>query len=345
MIHIILAILTACSPLNSTENSASHNQEAIDPTPPIATQPYVEPDFSKWDVPLQNLGVTAKKYENREKARELVHTIRDKIKKNPDVQEKQVIHYRTYEYNRSGRDLPGPELCANDLCIDNQCFILAGLPKNIESAAQYWNVILQQEGCLVVSLHDSTESEDLCNNFWKQQRLSQMQLVDGWTITEQNHEILIKGKKSKKGTFPALIKTTLLATNSEETRTLFHLHYVGWPNHTSIPDKTVFQALLKNMRLLSPKKILPIAINCHGGIGRTGATAATYILERQISKAVRENKENEYRVNLAKIIYDFRKQRPNVLSNSNNISKIFSVLERHYNGLKRNESRSFPVTP
>jgi len=329
MINILLAVSTACSPIVSS--SASPPQDA---TETIASKPFTEPDFSRWEVSLQDLGAAARKYEDREKAEELLHSAKDAIQENPHVQEQTIIHYRTYEYNRSGKNFPGPEICANDVCIDNQRFILSGMPQNIESAAQYWNVILQQRGCVVVSLHDSSESEDLCNNFWKKESLTQMQLFNGWTITEQEQETVIEDNSC------ALIKTKLLATNGKETRTLFHLHYTGWPNYTPITNETVFQELLKEMRLLSPNKSFPIAINCHGGVGRTGATAVTYVLEQQISKAVQENKEDEYRVNLAKTVYAFRKQRPTALSNPGNVAKIFSVLEKYYNSLKRNERQS-----
>ncbi len=327
MISILLSISIISSPFNSS--SVLPPQEAIRA---IATKPFTEPDFSRWDVPLQDLGAMAKEYEDREKARELLHSASDVIDENPQVQEQTIIHYQTYEYNRSGKDLPGPELCASDVCIDNQRFILSGMPKDIETAAQYWNVILQQRGSLLVSLHEPSEREDLCNNFWKQESLSQIQLFDGWTITEQEHKTLIEEGSS------ALIKTRLLATNGKETRTLFHLHYAGWPDRTPIPRETVFQALLKEMHLLSPNKSLPIAINCHAGIGRTGAIAVTYILKQQISNAVKEHKEGEYRVNLAKTIYAFRKQRPNMLPNPGNVAKIFSALEKHHNDLMKSKA-------
>jgi len=322
MTNILLAISTTFSPIISS--SASLPQEAAET---ITTKPFTEPDFSKWEVSLQNLGAAAQKYEDREKARKLLHSAGDAIQENPHVQEQTVIHYRTYEYNRSGKNFPGPALCTSDVCIDNQRFILSGMPKDIETAAQYWNVILQQKAHLLVSLHEPLEREDLCNNFWKKESLDQMQLFDGWTITEQEHEILIEDGSS------TLIKTRLLATDGKETRTLFHLHYTGWPDHTPIPNKTIFQELLRKMHPLSPNKEIPIAINCHAGVGRTGATAVTYVLQQQISKAVQENKEDEYQVNLAKTVYDFRKQRVNILSNSGNVAKIFSVLEQHYNDL------------
>jgi len=313
--------------------------------PPTAI---VEPTFSEWDVPLQDLDRMAQKYEEREEARSLLHAARDAIESDPIFSNKSVTLYYTYEENRSGKNLSGPQLCVNDVCVDNQRFILAGLPENTETAAQYWNVILQQGTRVIVSLHDNTEAQEAHANFWKQDALDQMRLLDGWTITEKEQEILIAGEpkevvistsQSPETVSPGLIKTRLLATNGKETKTLFHLHYVGWPDHSAISDETVFQALLDQMHILSPKKSAPIAINCHAGIGRTGAAAVTYILERQIEEAVREGKEDLYRVNIPRIVFVFRQQRPYALPNSGNVPKIFSVLEKYYKRLTKEKAK------
>jgi len=334
---VTLAILSiTLHTIAYSENSDSFVSPAIPPS--TIAPPYSEiVDFSKWDIPLQKLEITASEYradalKDHAKAYELLRCVKDVLLKDPIVKVLESVQPKTYEYNRSGKDLPGVELAASDVQVDGQRFILAGLPKDLETAAQYWNVILKQQCLLVVSVLDSSEEPDQCNNFWRQHNLEQMTLLNGWTISEKDRELIIEGKKQERGT-PAIIKTTLLATNGKLERTITHLQYTGWFNYTPFPDEAVFQVLLNHMLVISPTKSIPIAINCHGGIGRTGATAAVFVLERQIATAVAENRENRYRVNLANIIYMLRRQRQGVLGNPGNVSKIYSVLAKYHKDL------------
>ena len=104
---------------------------------------------------------------------------------------------------------------------------------------------------------------------------------------------------------------------------MIHLHYVGWKDRKAIPDERLYQKLLDRMKELSPIGNAPISINCRGGVGRTGTTAAAYALEYSGKKMV----------NIPQTIFDLRKQRKGMVGQETQFSQVYSVLGRYFGQL------------
>jgi len=227
-----------------------------------------------------------------------------------------------YDFNRAGRDQKNVKgektvfLNASDVIVEGQRFVLTGCPMNKQQAAWLWEELIRQNVQVAVSLHNIGEATSRCPSFWHDDVLKDLPWTGERKVDNVSSRILIEGENGAK-----IVETKLQATNGHENREMTHLHYVGWKDRKAIPDEKLYQTLLDRMRELSPSGNVPISINCRGGVGRTGTTAAAYALERPGQKAV----------NIPQTIFDLRKQRKGMVGQNTQFSQIYSVLGRYFN--------------
>ena len=167
-----------------------------------------------------------------------------------------------------------------------------------------------------------------------------MHLNGGWKIKKISQRQIAKGHPSKNYSgVPKIIESTLIATNGSKKRTIKHLHYTGWKDKRAAPSVWLMDRLQNRMKVLSPNPETPIAINCRGGIGRTGTLATSYVLRKKINEKILKGKPlKKIRVNIPDTIYSFRKQRNGLVGNEIHLSQIYSITHAYYEKLQRHKA-------
>ncbi len=230
-----------------------------------------------------------------------------------------------YDYNRTGKELGIYVNATNITMQDGQRFIIAGLPHDKQCAANYISGAMAQGSAVFVSLHESDDTADRLNGFWKAEATSDMRFYDGSFVVKTDEKVLYHGKPGiNRDT--KVVETTITLSNGKE---LTHLHYEGWCDSTPVPDIDLFQKMLARMRELNVLDA-PIAINCKGGVGRSGFTLLVYALERSIDKM-----DSLGNINLIEIIYALRKQRANFFGTEGlSLARLYEVLDNYISGVE-----------
>lgn len=163
---------------------------------------------------------------------------------------------------------------------------------------------------------------------------------------QKSSQVIAKGeKKNEDGKNPELVRTELVLSKEGEQRSVVHLHYNKWKDRCPVPDEKLLAIMLDEMEKSSPSPDLPITINCHAGIGRTGLTAVSYYLKKQIEAQRLAGKTiHEISVNVPQTIYNFRKFRK-ILGNGKQAVQVNSVLAHcSENKLAVSSSNQFSVS-
>lgn len=317
------------------------------PTLPKATS---FDEFPKEWCALRDLKTKIKKLEadNNKEGELLSNAIRKRTKIDPAIKakitrdafksENRKIASRfnpPFDYNRTGRKLKF-YINASDVRTNKQHYILSGLPKTISEAQNYLEAILKQGARVFISLHETGESIDRVHDFWKDSNTQQFKFSDGSKIVYSKTRVLLKGKNGVRNP-SQIVETTLSVSNG---KTITHLHYDGWFDRTKMPDEDIFQVLLDRVHELSPNKKIPIAINCKGGVGRTGVTALCYLLRRQIDAQLSYGKKlGDIKVNIPEALYALRKQRSGLVQSTEQLIQVYSVIDGYYQRLKSEHSK------
>lgn len=310
-------------------------------------------EFSGWNIPLSQFEAEAEYLAvNKKAAVRLLNTeLNYREKNDPDFRSltinnrndpefKKLIPFcPPYDFNRLRSDVY-PDLYINASLVhtSEQEFILAGCPVIREQATEIFMHLLKgwAPKRVWVSLHETGEKSRFCNDFWVPEFVKSLPLRERWRLVRDSTTVLGEGiPSSAKRKKPQLIKTTLVFSDGHQTKTIYHLHYDGWADHTSCPNVQLFLKLLDEMTLLNglgngrPSPHVPIVINCMGGVGRTGMTALGYMCSLKI-RACPKEKLSILRFNIPELLYALRKARPNMCENNEHIITLYSFLGQLY---------------
>lgn len=259
-----------------------------------------------------------------------ITTLPRTISKHPEYR-KRGYHTSPFDHNRLGREVEGTYLNASEVHLkDGPKYIFAAIPRDSVTIADYYHCLMQKGTKVVVTTNPTLESED-CRPFWLNTELEKVTFRDGWTIREIATNVLMKNKSSKG---PELIQRTLNVTKGGEAKTITHLHYENWPDHKAAPDDEMLSALVHKINELQTTNDHPIAINCKGGIGRTGTLAIAHLAIHEIKKQLKAGKKkDEVSLNIAKMIYSLRKERRGMVSHKEQILQIYRLIHEYYKTL------------
>ena len=310
--------------------------------------------LSEWNYPLSQFEQVGSRLAERdgEEAKNLVLLIKTTLHNDPGYRSltkhearkpefKQLIgKHAPYDFNRLIPQF-NPQIFLNASLVytPEQEFILTACPRIPEQVTELFMHFLNEapKKRVWVSVLDSSEKSEYCNNFWKADFVKTLPLRNGWHLVHHKKTQLAQGDGfSAKGTKTELIQTTLVFSNGQEEKTLNHLHYNGWFDGCRCPDESLFIRLLEEMRTLNKqkdKKIssseVPIYINCVAGIGRTGMTAVGYLCYKKIN-ACPSKQRSEMTLNIPAMIYELRKQRGSLVTNYEHLSALYSFFGRYY---------------
>ena len=241
------------------------------------------------------------------------------------------------------RKPPESSLNANDVRMgERRNYLLFSCPKDVKEAGSLFDAALQVGVTLFVSLLESTEAEKKFNNYWQTSQLSQIATADGWTFEVQNKTVLAESLDDQKSAnTPRIIETTIRAKHKEEDeRTLTHIHYEGWPDREAMPSEKLFRTLLDRIMELQQGRDVPFAINCHGGVGRTGTTALSHYLQSEVDAQLASHHDPEkILVNIPRTLFKFRLQRNGFLGQEAQLVNVYSVLSDYVANLLKERSR------
>lgn len=218
------------------------------------------------------------------------------------------------------------------MIIENQPFILTGLPKTTNDVEEYFQACCTTDTRLLISAHESTDHPERRTHFWLPSELQTLHLKDGWRIDHQESHLLYRSvHPNQNGRIPELHETTLhIHTPTGEEKTLTHLHYDGWADRQAPSDQVLYSLALDRMQELNPEG-KTVGINCVGGVGRTGNIAICYLQRLLIDRALQAGKApHEIQINIPRLIAQFREKRKIIGSNINHIVSIYSMTEHYF---------------
>ncbi|HXF28838.1 MAG TPA: protein-tyrosine phosphatase family protein, partial [Chlamydiales bacterium] len=223
-----------------------------------------------------------------------------------------------------------------------QSAILSALPHTAKTAGKYFEAAICAGTKVFVSLHEIGEIKERCEEFWRNSALSQFTFRDGTTIvntTDANPEVVMTGNSGSK--IPLLVAVSRLAVSNGST--VFHIHCSGWPDSKPLPDEAVMHSLFDHIEKLSPESNIPIAINCKGGVGRTGTTYLCYYLRKLIQARLRAGEKlDDITINIPQSWYEMRGERSGLISHGEQIAQVYSVTAAYYESLKAQQAHPLP---
>jgi protein tyrosine phosphatase len=238
---------------------------------------------------------------------------------------------------------PEPSLNANDVTLGKgRNYLLFALPRDATDAAHLFDAALQKNVTLFVSLLESTEARSKFNNYWLQNKLSQVTTKGGWKFAKKSSKILATAPKEPEGTkIPKLIETTIAARHKDgENRVLTHLHYEGWRDREAMPSETLFHALQDRIAQIHRGRDEPFAVNCLGGVGRTGTTVLTNCFRKDIDDQFAQGKDPaKVKINVIEKLFAFKLQRNWFIEQATQLANVYSVLG-DYVKMKVNERKA-----
>ena len=206
-----------------------------------------------------------------------------------------------------------------------QSLILSTLPITINDVGNYFEAALSHKTKVFVSLHEPDELPRGVRQleFWKNETLSQVVLRSGGTIRNVGDPILLyHGKQGRKR--PSMLVESKVELS--DGRKVVHLHYDGWKDGSEMPDEDLVQKLIDRMQLLSPERKIPVAINCKGGVGRTGTMALCYLIQRIIQTRLEQGVALEQiTINIPELLYALRGERAGLISHPEQFVQAYSV--------------------
>lgn len=235
-----------------------------------------------------------------------------------------------YDAFRAGRDIPGAFFNGSDVHTDLQKFLLTGCPKGPQDTADFFDTVLHQGIRIMISLNQHEEPKSRYYDFWENARLKTLNLRDGWSLEKIYEKILAEYDAGNDGDrVPKIIESTLIATKGDQQIELKHFHYDGWRDKFPMPSERLLSTLYERIEQDNPSPGTPIAINCKGGVGRSGTVAVGFYLRRYIDKNLAEGEKS--RVNIPEIIYrEFRRRRSGIIGQPTQLAQVYSMASRYY---------------
>lgn len=210
--------------------------------------------------------------------------------------------------------------------VEDQKFILSALPASVEEAHEYMDAAIRTKKCsLFVSCHEPNDDDGKrCNDFWENKEVL-ARGFDGASVVNVAKKTLQSGKidPATKKT-PEILETTLTLSDG---RKITHLFYSGWTNHTPCPDEELLETLLQRMEEVEPSADKYIAINCLGGVGRTGAVGGSFLMRKRIQRILGSTSSSDraqVKVNIPAMVCDVRTFKGNFLNRFCHIATVYS---------------------
>ena len=249
-----------------------------------------------------------------------------------------------FDANISLRRLEGPgSLNANDLYLGvKRNFILHACPETMQETALLLEVALKDNCIVFASTRKTTDAQNRFCNFWQKDKISRIKTTDNWTFTPVAERVLVRSEKDQ----AAIVETSFLAHKDGAARQITQLHFDGWTQDSSMPDRALFKHFIERIEEQQAKSEGPVSLESTWGVGRNGVTAATLVLRQEIREQLASGKPlNEIVINIPRVIFEMRKLRNGIVEHAPLIRDVFYALADFYEELKSKSQAAEYVPP
>ncbi|ORX90527.1 hypothetical protein K493DRAFT_287944 [Basidiobolus meristosporus CBS 931.73] len=150
---------------------------------------------------------------------------------------------------------------------------------------EFWRMVWEQNTRVIVMLTKEEEAGRIkCHRYWPS-------FPDQSITVDDTFHIKLSGETMPVDAEPTIMARRFLLTHggTGETREIFQLHFVGWPDF-GIPDSPASVLRLRDLadKLQTQHNHGPMLVHCSAGCGRTGAfctidtIVATYEMNREL---------------------------------------------------------------
>ncbi len=180
-------------------------------------------------------------------------------------------------------------------CDESAYFINTQAPTP-HSTKHFWAMVWEQRIALVVMLTQETEDgRKKADRYWPAHT--------GLEEHYGDYTVHLTHQYSALNAACVIRVLTLRSAQHTESRTIYHIQYVAWPDRGVPSDVLSFMRLLDMTRVLHHKLRGPLCVMCSAGIGRTGTFTALYSLMLHLLTA-------RHCCGIAKLVHHLRLYRP-----------------------------------
>ena len=136
------------------------------------------------------------------------------------------------------------------------------------TSMDFWRMLWDENSAIIIMLNRLIENNRLkCHPYWPTGETDE----DGETdIIFSSADFNVTFIEKDDYEFYAISQLCLLKNDSNEKRTVYHLHYYDWPDFGVPESPTKFLEFLKTVRSFYSSSPGPPIVHCSAGIGRTG---------------------------------------------------------------------------
>lgn len=212
----------------------------------------------------------------------------------------------------------------------------------VDTVKDFWDtVVVMRKSPIIVTTHDPREKIMKHSvleraEYWTHDRFkTPMELRNDWQLTRVGDDEVIA--QSKNAAEIKLVKRQFVAnntkTNEEHQVTQFHIQ--GWPDHHGAPDHELLEAVHAAIdQEIKERKISPdasITAHCAAGMGRSPLFAVANHLRLEIKSRLEKGENlDEIKLEVPRTIYEFKKQRPSLMTGDEQWLSLFLSLRRVY---------------
>jgi protein tyrosine phosphatase len=245
-----------------------------------------------------------------------------------------------------------------DLRMPLHRYFAGGCPHTREGVSVLFKHIFAEKCPVIVSLHQpGSETSDRIGEFWKQDILKQIPLPDGWswsfddfssrvletaplpdikTLTQPKKKPRASAAPEEPRRTPQIVESLLVAKRGEEKFEIRHYHHDGWVDRNPMPSLRLFLVLMNLVMKMNVPSGTPIAVNCRGGVGRTGIFVGIHYLLLQLVDQLKKGVSLEnVQLNIMDMMYQLRVQRRIFLEGKRHLCDVLECLSEVYEVIKK----------
>jgi len=187
--------------------------------------------------------------------------------------------------------------------------------------ADQWHMVWQENTkVLVMTTKEIERHKNKCARYWPD--LEQSEVYGDLTVKN------IREETSKDYTLREFVVTK--AGVEEEQRTVFHFHFLGWPDHGTPEDPGCVLNFLHdvNRKQESLEGAGPIVVHCSAGIGRTGTFIVVDMIIDQVDKL-----GLDCQIDIQQTIQMVRSQRSGMVQTEAQYKFVYLAVQHHIDTL------------
>ncbi|KAI8843687.1 protein-tyrosine phosphatase-like protein, partial [Chytridium lagenaria] len=155
-----------------------------------------------------------------------------------------------------------------------------------ETVRDFWGMVWDQQVTVIVMLTKEEErGRPKCHRYWPEEGMSsRVEYGDG------SVEVEVVGRQSVCGGEVVVREMKVgrvVDMEDADVRTVWHVHYLNWPDHKSSTAKTVLEVIDLANRLQGMTPFSgPMVVHCSAGCGRTGTFCVIDTVLHQLSSSI-----------------------------------------------------------